>query len=130
MVRTQIQLTEEQASRLKELAVAEGVSMAELVRRGVDAMLSSTAPISRAERRRRAMAVSGKYISGVLASLVSVHWIDAATHRAAVASVLAAGRRQLSLVDCSSFEVMRGLGLRHVFSFDRHFEEQGLERLP
>ena len=32
MVRTQILLTEEQAARLRELAISEGKSMAELVR--------------------------------------------------------------------------------------------------
>jgi len=36
MVRTQIQLTEEQARALKEIAAARGESMAEVIRRAVD----------------------------------------------------------------------------------------------
>jgi uncharacterized protein len=41
--------------------------------------------------------------------------------------VLAAARRNLSLVDCVSFELMRRLGIRRVFCFDPHFAEQGFE---
>jgi predicted nucleic acid-binding protein len=33
----------------------------------------------------------------------------------------------LSLTDCVSFAVIRRLGLRKVFCFDRHFQEQGIE---
>ena len=47
MVRTQIQLTEEQARRLKALAAEQGVSMAELIRRSVDTVLNG-------ERRQEA----------------------------------------------------------------------------
>ena len=39
-------------------------------------------------------------------------------------------RRQLSLVDCASFDIMRRLGLRDVFAFDPHFAEQGFRCLP
>lgn len=59
--------------------------------------------------------------------LLSIQWIDEATHMAGVMAVLTAGRRQLSLVDCVSFEVVRRLGLNRVFCFDPHFEEQGFE---
>ncbi len=41
MVRTQIQLTEDQARELRRMAQEEGVSVAELVRRGVDTLLDS-----------------------------------------------------------------------------------------
>lgn len=65
MVRTQIQLTEEQARRLKERAAAEGMSMAELIRRSVDALLADTVAVSEEERRRRALAVIGRFRSGL-----------------------------------------------------------------
>ena len=65
MVRTQIQLTEEQAHRLKAAAAEQGVSMAELIRRGVDALLNGGYPDRSAERRRRAIAVAGRFRSGV-----------------------------------------------------------------
>ena len=41
MFRTQIQLTEEQGRRLRAIARQEGVSMAEIVRRCIDATLPS-----------------------------------------------------------------------------------------
>jgi len=61
MVRTQIQLTEDQFAALRERAVAEGRSMADLVRTGVDSILRGRA--DREERRRRALAVIGRYRS-------------------------------------------------------------------
>ncbi len=40
-------------------------------------------------------------------------------------ALLAANRRQLSLVDCVSFVVCRQRQLEQVFAFDTHFSEQG-----
>ena len=62
--------------------------------------------------------------------VLGLEWIDEARHAAGMASVLAAGRRQLSLVDCVSFAAMRDLGLRDVFAFDEHFADQGFTCLP
>ena len=59
-----------------------------------------------------------------------VEWIDFALHQAGMVAVLAAGRRQLSLVDCVSFEVMSRLGLSRAFAFDSDFEVQGFSCLP
>jgi len=41
LTRTQVQLTEQQHRRLREVAQRQGVSIAELVRRGVDLLLES-----------------------------------------------------------------------------------------
>ncbi|WP_295431562.1 hypothetical protein [uncultured Thiodictyon sp.] len=38
-------------------------------------------------------------------------------------------RRRLSLVDCSSFQVMRRLAVSEAFTFDKHFSGQGF-RVP
>ncbi|MEW6753873.1 MAG: PIN domain-containing protein [Candidatus Latescibacterota bacterium] len=62
--------------------------------------------------------------------VLSVKWVGQATHAAAMSSVLAAGRRGLSLVDCVSFAVMRDLGLSDVFAFGEHFAAQGFSCLP
>ncbi len=62
--------------------------------------------------------------------ICQVHWVTPGLHAAALSTLLAADRRRLSLVDCSSFEIMRRLGLHDVFAFDRHFAEQGFTRLP
>ena len=61
MVRTQVQLTKEQASALKRLAAERGVSMATLVREGVDRVVGED---TWEAKRRRALAVVGKYRSG------------------------------------------------------------------
>jgi predicted nucleic acid-binding protein len=61
--------------------------------------------------------------------ILTVEWIDVDLHETAILSVLAAGRKKLSLVDCTSFALMRKLGLRSAFTFDKHFQEQGFEAL-
>ena len=60
MVRTQIQLTEEQAKRLRELAAARRESMAALIRKAVDQFIVSGNP-DRAALYRQAGSVVGKY---------------------------------------------------------------------
>ena len=62
--------------------------------------------------------------------LLGVEWIDEIRHRAAIEMALAASRKRLSLVDCSSFLVMREVEVRRAFCFDRHFREQGFSVLP
>ncbi|MDI6816067.1 MAG: CopG family transcriptional regulator [Actinomycetota bacterium] len=64
MVRTQVQLTEEQVEALKRLAGKKNVSIAELVRRGVDIVIQSEAEISGEELRQRAISAAGKFKSG------------------------------------------------------------------
>lgn len=59
MVRTQIQLTEEQAEVLRHLAHERRVSMASLVREAVDRLIDHDD--DRDERWRRALSVVGKY---------------------------------------------------------------------
>lgn len=61
------------------------------------------------------------------APVLSVVWVSAEQHEAGVASLLAANRRELSLVDCVSFRVMRELGIVRAFALDEHFAEQGFE---
>ncbi len=65
MVRTQIQLSEKQSRALKELAAREGKSVAELIRTSVDILLQSHGTIDEKERRRRALAIVGKFQTGV-----------------------------------------------------------------
>jgi predicted nucleic acid-binding protein len=62
--------------------------------------------------------------------VVDVEWVDETCHRAAVSALLTVGQKQLSLVDCVSFETMRALGIDTAFVFDRHFEEQGFTVIP
>ena len=64
MIRTQIQLTEEQARTLKTLAVERQSSVAELIRQSVDSFIAKSVGVSADERRRRAIAAIGLYGSG------------------------------------------------------------------
>jgi predicted nucleic acid-binding protein len=57
--------------------------------------------------------------------MIDTLWVTDTDHTAALNALLAAGRRQLSLVDCVSFSVMRRLGIREYLGADPHFEEQG-----
>jgi hypothetical protein len=74
MIRTQVQLTEEQARTLKTLAVERGSSVAELIRQSVNNFILQSSGVSAAERRRRAIAAIGRYDSGH--SDISVHHDD------------------------------------------------------
>jgi uncharacterized protein len=62
--------------------------------------------------------------------IIRVEYVDLDLHRAGVSALLAASRRNLSLVDCISFEMMRSLGIKNVFTFDLHFKEQGFSIIP
>ena len=57
--------------------------------------------------------------------LINVEFVTSGTHRSGIAALLAASKRNLSLVDCVSFEIMRTLGIKNAFSLDPHFKEQG-----
>lgn len=65
-----------------------------------------------------------------LVPMLRTIWIDEATHEIAVNTLFAAGRRGLSLVDCTSFVVMRRLGLEEAFALDRDFARQGFRCRP
>ena len=64
MIRTQIQLTDEQAEVLRRRARRENVSMAELVRRAIDVFTRTDLPSGR-EVRDRARRAAGRFASGV-----------------------------------------------------------------
>jgi hypothetical protein len=64
MVRTQIQLTESQAQSLRKLAHRHQLSMAELIRRGVDQVLASGLPAEIDQKEHEAMTAAGRFRSG------------------------------------------------------------------
>ena len=70
MIRTQVQLTEEQVRALRSLSSARRVSVAELIRQSVGVLIRSAREIDIEERRRRAIAAAGRFHSG--ASDISV----------------------------------------------------------
>lgn len=62
--------------------------------------------------------------------LIDVEWLDAELHDAIVKVLLKNNRRQISLVDRSSFDTMRRCDIKTAFSFDSHFSEHGFEVIP
>jgi predicted nucleic acid-binding protein len=79
-------------------------------------------------RRTGLRAVSALVITALPACEVA--WVPPAVHEAALAGLLVANRRDLSLVDCVSFDYMRRQGITTAFTFDPHFSDQGFEVIP
>ncbi|MBS4029548.1 MAG: PIN domain-containing protein [Ignavibacteriales bacterium] len=65
----------------------------------------------------------------IIAPLLSVYFVNKELHQKGAEIFLQERRRNLSLVDCVSFELMKQLGLQKAFAFDKHFEEQGFQLL-
>ena len=61
---------------------------------------------------------------------LAIVWVDELLHHAALAALLGAGRRRVSLVDWVSFEVMRRGGIDTALAFDPDFADQGFAVLP
>lgn len=64
MIRTQVQLTEEQYKQLKQLALRRRRSLATLVREGVEKVLKEAGEPNMDEARQHALSIVGKYNSG------------------------------------------------------------------
>jgi hypothetical protein len=60
VIRTQIQLTSEQARSLKRIAVREKKSVSELIRLSVDTLIHSNGIDNRDDLRQKAIAVAGR----------------------------------------------------------------------
>ena len=65
-----------------------------------------------------------------LSAPAAVVWIDRELHERAVIALLAARRRHVSLVDWTSFEVMRQRTITSAFAFDDDFQTQGFTVVP
>ena len=56
--------------------------------------------------------------------------VDEDVHNAGMAAMLTTARRELSLVDCVSFEVMRRRDVGQAFALDADFSKQGFSVVP
>lgn len=66
MVRTQIQITEEQSDLLKQVAKEENISIAKLIRLSIDHLVKNRFVINEAEKKKNAMlAVNQSFHSGI-----------------------------------------------------------------
>lgn len=61
---------------------------------------------------------------------IEVVWITPELHALAISILRTGRRRDVSLVDCTSFAVMRQVGIARALALDAHFSEQGFECLP
>jgi Arc/MetJ-type ribon-helix-helix transcriptional regulator len=78
MVRTQIQLPEEQVKFLKNISAARHESMAKIIRHAIDLLYKSTQGRDSEQRRKKAMGAAGRFHSGAndLASAHDSHLAD------------------------------------------------------
>lgn len=65
-----------------------------------------------------------------LMGVITLYPVSLALHQQALAALLSAGRREISLVDWVSFLWMREQNIRQAFAFDQHFLEQGFNSPP
>ena len=74
---------------------------------------------------------AARLLRSILASAaITTVWIDPGHFESALDLFQSHRDKHWSLTDCTSFVVMRDLGIETAFSFDRNFEEAGFRRLP
>ena len=57
--------------------------------------------------------------------LLNVIWVDFDWHSRVMQRLVNQNQRDVSLVDCLSFEIMQAQGIVEAYTFDKHFEENG-----
>jgi predicted transcriptional regulator len=65
VIRREIELSDEQATALQEIAAAEGRSIEDVIRESVDAYAASRTMRSREERKAAALSAAGRFRSGL-----------------------------------------------------------------
>lgn len=60
-------------------------------------------------------------------SSISIQWVTQQIHEKAVHKLIQLGKKNLSLVDCTSFILMKTESIRQAFTFDTDFEKEELE---
>lgn len=79
--------------------------------------------------QRRLGLEAARVLHDDLLPLIDITWIDQHLHDHAVTAMLAARRRDVSLVDHTSFELMRQRAITTAFAFDDDFLDQGFDLL-
>ncbi len=59
--------------------------------------------------------------------LLKIHWVTQNEHNDAVQLLKQRGRRNLSLVDCMSFVVMKNYGVTTALAYDSDFQAEGFD---
>jgi predicted nucleic acid-binding protein len=76
--------------------------------------------------RRLGWRATERFLDGIL-PVIRVVPVDEATHSTALLAYRVAGSTAVSLVDRTSFAVMRADGIDRAFAFDRDFDLEGLQ---
>lgn len=66
----------------------------------------------------------------ISSSSITTVWIDPGHFESALKLFVECKDKRWSFTDCTSFVVMRELGIPRAFSFDQNFQEAGFTRLP
>jgi len=99
-------------------------NFAYFARHGVQLLTSSLVLVETVALLQRRIGLAPVHdFNAKILPLLEVIWIDAEWHGRAMQRLLAQNRRDLSLVDCVSFEIMETREIKEAFAFDRHFEE-------
>lgn len=82
-------------------------------------------------RKRAGADLTRRFAAGLEASSsVQLIWVTPAHYRTALELFLGQGHTAWSFTDCTSFAVMRELGVRQAFTFDSDFFQAGFEVHP
>jgi predicted nucleic acid-binding protein len=87
-----------------------------------------TESVALVERRLRRQCA--RHLLTHLLAPIEIVWVDESIHGHATSGYLAAGSTGPSLVDFTSFEVMRRRGIRTALTVDRDFADAGFDVLP
>ena len=79
-------------------------------------------------QNRLGLAAVQKFTENYL-PVIDLHHVTEPQFAVAKTHVLGSGRKAISLVDASSFVVMREEAITHAFAFDRHVREHGFKLL-
>lgn len=75
-------------------------------------------------QRRLGMKATDELLTHIV-PILEVVWVDAVLHHTAATALLAAGHRHVSLVDWTSFVLMREHGIDEAFAFNDDFARHG-----
>jgi len=82
-------------------------------------------------RSRRDLESANGFIDKIRKSKsVRVFWIDEESFKKALDIFRKSNSKSWSFTDCTSFALMRELGVPSAFTFDKHFREAGFQPLP
>jgi uncharacterized protein len=71
-----------------------------------------------------------RVFQSLIVPALRIEFVTAGMHQLGIAALLGASKKNLSLVDCVSFEAMRGFDVNSAFTFDAHFQEYGFTAIP